>query len=62
MSKIDLIDKLHTVRDLLLLLDLAAQSLSMKTERNGMQRGLMQAEELLTEVTSAIESELEVEA
>jgi hypothetical protein len=59
MSKIDLIDKLHNLRDLLQLLELASQSLGMRQERNGMQRGVIAAEALLADITAAFEIEME---
>ncbi|PST19744.1 hypothetical protein C7U61_14740 [Rhizobium sp. JAB6] len=51
-----LLDKVHDLRDLLLLLNLGARSLEMSHERNAMERGAIIAQDLISEIEAMIEA------
>jgi hypothetical protein len=52
---LNLLDKVHDLRDLLVLLNLGAQSLDMPHERNAMERGTLIAQDLIYQIEAAIE-------
>jgi len=53
---LDLLDKVHDLRDLLMLVNLAARSLDMTHERYAMERGTLIAQDLISEIEAMIET------
>ena len=54
---LDLIDQIHNLRDVIGLLNLGAQSLTMEHERNAIERGTIVAAELVAAIEDAVENE-----
>ncbi|MBL0374013.1 hypothetical protein JJB09_18490 [Rhizobium sp. KVB221] len=57
--KLDLLDRLHDLRDLLSLIELASMSISMRHERDAMQRGTIVAKCTLKEIIAMADPDLE---
>ena len=56
---LDLIERIHDLRDLLGLLNLAAQSLEMQRERDAIERGTIVAQGILRDIEAIVNTEEE---
>ncbi|NTI03456.1 hypothetical protein G6K88_15640 [Agrobacterium rhizogenes] len=53
---LDILDQIHNLRDLLGLLNLAAQSLEMKHERDALERGTIVAQGILRDIETVVDT------